>query len=82
MIIERARENLQKFGRQLLMKTKVDLDEFNFKCEEYKQAIDVKPKDINSLKNILEKIAFIRTDSNNVQHHMHEIRERVRTFFQ
>lgn len=71
MIIKRARDNLQKFGRQLLMKTKVDVDEFNLKCEEYKQAIDIKPKNIDALKIILEKIAFIRTDSNNVQTRLH-----------
>jgi len=82
MIIAKAKDNLQKFGRQLLMKTKVDMDEFNMKCDEYKNAIDLKPKDIDSLKSILVMIALVRTDSNIVQKKLYEIRERVRTFFQ
>jgi len=64
------------------MKTKVDMDEFNMKCDEYKNAIDLKPKDIDSLKSILVMIARVRTDSNIVQKKLYEIRERVRTFFQ
>jgi len=57
MIIEKAQENLRKYGRQLLIKTKLDFDEYSSKCQDFEQAINIKPKDIDSLKSILEKIS-------------------------
>lgn len=63
------------------MKTKLDFDEFKNSVQDFEHAIMIKPKDINSLKGILEKIAFIRISSHSMQIKMYQIRERVRTFF-
>lgn len=81
MVADRARDNLRKYGMQLLMKTKLEYDDFANKCDDFKQAIDIKPNDINALKNILEKISIIRLESHGMQSKMFNIRERVRTFF-
>jgi len=57
MVIDKAKENLQKYGKQLLLKTKLDYDEFNGRCIEFESAIAINPKDINTLKQILGRIA-------------------------
>jgi len=81
MVVNKAQENLRKLGKQLILKARIEYEEFRSKCIEYETAINIKPKDINSLKNILGKIAIIRQESHQMQNTMYIIRERVRTFF-
>jgi len=81
MVVDKAQENLRKLGKQLLLKARLEFEDFKSKCLEYETAINIKPKDINSLKSILGKIAIIRQESHQMQNTMYIIRERIRTFF-
>lgn len=80
-VIKKTQENLRKYGKQLLRKTKLDYDEFKLKVKDYKDTISVKPKDIDVLKGILQKISKVRNESQELQLQMFTLRERVRIFF-
>lgn len=80
--MDKAQENLQNFGRQLLIKTKMEQDDFKTECNKQEVELNDEVGDsIEKLRVVLERITTIRSISNGIQIDMHNIRERVRTFF-
>lgn len=81
-VMEKAQENLQNFGRQLLLKTKMEWMDFKAVCNKYESDLNEEVGDsIEKLRVVLERITTVRSKSNQMQYTMHLIRDRCRTFF-
>lgn len=81
-VMEKAQENLQNFGRQLLLKTQMEYMDFKSVCNKYEADLNDEVGDsIEKLRVVLERITAVRSKSNSMQHTMHVIRDRCRTFF-